>query len=471
MKKILLVNANLVQQPYPVPPSGLCMIARSLNGFRVKVLDALQLSEDEFVAGVREFDPDFAGCSIRNVDSTSRETPDFYLPGIHSRIIAPLKKYCRGPVILGGSGFSIFPEAMLRYFGLNYGIVSGDGETLSALLQKLSSGEDPGEIPGLCTLSAGGEFALIPGNSYSNFILPAAVYDFIDCNPYLKRGAYGIRTKTGCSHQCVYCTYPGIEGREFILRKASDVVDEIRLAVEALGNVMFEFTDSTFNDPPGHAEAICGAVIDSGLKIRLRTMGINPANASPSLFNLMKRAGFVQMDCTPDTASAAMLKNLGKNFGKEQLTRAARYICESGLPAMWFFVFGGPGESRSSIRETFAFIRQNIPVYDMVYISGGLRIYPGTPLQRLAISQGLIKETDSLLQPVYYENPEFHYAEMMKFIRECRGNMANVLFSNETRVDEALMKKAMLWREQHPDEEPFFRTLLRLKAGLNPGNG
>ena len=81
----------------------------------------------------------------------------------------------------------------------------------------------------------------------------------------MKRGAYSVQTKRGCYHKCIYCTYPLIEGRNYKIRDAEAVADEIDQAYRRLGNVTFEFVDSTFNDPKNHAENICREITASSL--------------------------------------------------------------------------------------------------------------------------------------------------------------------------------------------------------------
>jgi len=261
-----------------------------------------------------------------------------------------------------------------------------------------------------------------------------------------------------------------IEGKKFRTRLVTDIVDEIEHVSEKLGDIMFEYVDSTFNDPAGHAEAICSEIIRRKLRVRMRTMGINPANTSDRLFELMLQAGFTQIDSTPDSASPDMLKNLGKNFRLEQLQKMALQIKRSGLPTMWFFVFGGPGESRETIDETFSFIREYIPSEDLVYITTSLRIYPGTALHRIALKEKLTTPDQSLLKPVFYESSSFTPAELHDYLKQKIGRAHNLLFSSESRPDALMLQEAILIRKQQNLTEPMFRTLLRIRKRIMEEN-
>ena len=278
MKKILLVNTNTEQSPYPVPPVGLCMLASKLESkYEIQVYDGVFMGGKSLVDKVIHFNPDYIGFSIRNIDDVVADRQIYYVDAIIRDFIDPVKKVTSVPVILGGSGFSIFPVELMNLTKADFGIVGEGVEIFPELLAELEKGNDPSGIPNVLTSNFGKnskKSIKLAHQEYRNGF--SKIDRWIDFTPYLKRGAYSIQTKRGCSHLCVYCTYPLIEGKDFITRKASDIADEIREAHDRLGDITFEFVDSTFNDPENHAENICREIIKRKLKVRLRTMGINP---------------------------------------------------------------------------------------------------------------------------------------------------------------------------------------------------
>ncbi|HNW88778.1 MAG TPA: radical SAM protein [Bacteroidales bacterium] len=468
MKKVLLIATNSEKKPYPVPPIGLSMVAQSIeNKYEVRMYDAMFDEGRSLPDIVNSFKPDYIGCSIRNVDSMSVEAPDFFLQTIDEKIIKPLKKITDVPIILGGSGYSIYPYEILDFFGLNYGIAGEGEETFLILLEHLNENTDITGIKGIIYRgSTDSEKKVKNNSSYPGKKYFSGIENFIDFNPYKERGAYSIQSKRGCAHQCIYCTYPLIEGKKFRIRDPKDIVDEMQQVSEKLGDVVFEFVDSTFNDPAGHAETICSEIIRRNLKVRIRTMGINPANTSDQLFGLMTKAGFTQIDSTPDSASPVMLKNLGKNFKLAQLQKMALQIKRSNLPTMWFFVFGGPGETHETIDETFEFIKEYISPDDMVYIATSLRIYPETKLHKIAIEEKLIDKNQSLLRPVFYSNGSFTSEELHDYLQNKIGRTHNILFSSEAKPSPDMMQEAIHLRRQQNLKEPMFRTLLRIRKRL-----
>jgi len=89
-------------------------------------------------------------------------------------------------------------------------------------------------------------------------------------------------------------------------------------------------------------------------------MGINPSSVSPELFALMKRAGFNSMMITPEAGNDGMLRNLDKGFDMQDVRRAARLARASGLHSTWFFMLGGPGETRATVDETLRFVKEEV---------------------------------------------------------------------------------------------------------------
>jgi len=465
MKKVLLVNCNTEKAPYPVPPIGLCIIAQSIeDNYEVEVYDGMFDEGKNLASVVSRFQPDFIGCSIRNIDSMSIQTKDFFLDKVNELFIKPLKQMTKAPLILGGSGFSIYPYETMEYLEVNYGIIGEGEETFRQLLQALENSSDISVIDGVACR----DFPFEKRTDYLTSPHPvtkyaSGIYKYIDFTAYEERGAYSIQTKRGCAHGCIYCTYPVIEGKKFRIRTAEDIVDEIQTVFEKLGDICFEFVDSTFNDPAGHAESICREIIRRNLKVRLRTMGINPDNTSEELFSLMNQAGFTQIDSTPDSASPLMLKNLGKNFSLSTLQKTALMLSKADIPTMWFFVFGGPGETHKTIDETFDFIEQFISDKDLVYIATSLRIYPKTKLYDIALAENMISSNDTLLKPVFFENPQFPHEEISLYLRQKIGKKHNILFTSDARPSPEMMHQAMQERKEQGFDEPMFRTLLRIR--------
>jgi hypothetical protein len=67
---------------------------------------------------------------------------------------------------------------------------------------------------------------------------------------------------------------------------------------------------------------------------------------------------------------------------------------------MGFLLLGGPGETLETVAESLAFA--DSLELEMLKITMGIRIYPGTELEKTAREEGRIAEGDDLLQPRFY---------------------------------------------------------------------
>lgn len=466
MSKVLLVSANTERAPYPVSPLGLSVVATAAEerGHEVRVYDGMFMGGAALTGVLTEFEPDVVGISVRNIDDVVMDDCTRYVESTWREFVEPIRRWGKATLVLGGAGFGIFPGSLMVLWGAHFGVV-GEGERVfPALLDALEGGGDPALIPGVVSRGGGSIEIAQPRIEGGALEVPRARIDtHVDYSPYRARGSYPIQTKRGCARRCVYCAYPAIEGRVYRTRTARDVVDEMVEVAARLGDIPFEFVDSTFNDPPGHAEAICREIIARGRSFRLRTMGVNPAGVTDDLIELMRAAGFAQIDCTPDSASPRMLASLRKGFTRAKLEEAADVIAARRMPTMWFFVLGGPGEDEATLEETFSFIDERIDPMDLVHLTEGLRIYPGTGLHEVALDEGVVEPGDDLLEPVFYISP-MGVRRLNELVREFTATRHNCLRAAESTPEPEMVREALEMREREGlEDEPMFRTLLRIR--------
>ncbi|MEN8190012.1 MAG: radical SAM protein [Thermodesulfobacteriota bacterium] len=465
-KRVLIINSNRVSAPYPVPPLGAALLYRSLEPYyHLSFFDGFCSNLSELANHIRGFNPDYIAVSIRNIDDMVKAEGLSFVPALEEKFFSPIREAFSGPVILGGAGFSIFPGELMKLSGADYGIIGEAELLLVELLDCLDRGRDPAQLTGIITKTEKSS-SPPPRKSVDLQQLPHADLDLLlDYTPYIKRGAYPVQTKRGCAHRCIYCSYPHLEGRKYRRRPPENVVDEIEETSQRLTgkNITFEFVDSTFNDPVGHGESICREIIRRDLSVKLRTMGINPANVTSELLDLMQEAGFSQIDSTPDSASPQMLVNLKKNFSRKQLEQSGALIRQHQMPTMWFFLFGGPGETEETFYETVDFIEHHVHPEDLVHMTEGLRVYPHTALYDHALAKGVLNAGDNLLTPYYYISPEIGENRLEELVCEVSRSHVNCIRATESTPPPELMAAAMEQRAAQNLDEPMFRTLLRLE--------
>lgn len=397
--KLLLVSANRERSPYPVFPIGLAYLAGPLTaaGHDLRVIDLCFAADPvaEVHAALAQFTPDAIIVSIRNMDNVTWPGSRFYLAGVRD-IVAICREACT--VILGGSGFSLMPCEVLDFVGGDYGVVGEGEEVLVQLLQLLERGEQVAGLPGVIRQ---GEKVLLPPRHLEEIGKPDR--SLFDVQRYRREGGMAnVQTKRGCPFGCIYCTYPNLEGTRVRSRPVPDVVAELRELTEAGIDYVY-FVDDIFNYPVDYALQLCRAIRDDRLSFNWSAF-INPGFVTKELLDGMLEAGCDAVEFGSDSGSPAMLQNMGKSFGTDDIRQASRLCAERGVDFAHYLLFGGPGETEVTIDESFALMDEVNPT--AVIAMTGIRVFPDTELYRRAVAEGVLSADTSLLEPFFYLSPQ-----------------------------------------------------------------
>ena len=437
--RVLLVSTNRERQPYPVVPNGLACVASALDGVghEVRFVD-LCFSRDPVKSAAEaavSFRPDIIGVSVRNIDNSDAIALRHYTPEARD-ILEGLRRSSPGAkIIAGGAAFGVAPEALFRDLGVDYA-VAGDGERASvALVDAMTAGSPIESLPGVVRDRDGVVVFTPPGEEADLDSLPSpSLHRWIDLARYQRHGAtIPIQTKRGCVYKCVYCTYRNVEGWGYRTRDPERVADEIEELNREAHIRHFDFVDSTFNSPPGHALQVCEAIERRKLDIQLDTTNFTPAVAPAELLGAMRAAGFRSLGITAESASDAVLEKLEKGFTAAKVREVAERVEKHGLRTLWIFLVGGPGETPQTVEETLDFARWRLERGDAVYVTVGLRIYPGTTLHRIAIGEGVVPADSSLLDPAFYFSRELSFDATVSRLKSFAADHPRFMFSADSR--------------------------------------
>jgi radical SAM superfamily enzyme YgiQ (UPF0313 family) len=423
----------------PVVPNGVACVAAALDhaGHDVRVLD-LCFDRDPHRSAreaATRFRPDVIGLSVRNIDNSDLVALQHYTPAASSLLAALRESAPSAQVIAGGAAFGVAPEALSDELGVEHA-VAGDGERATpALIAELAAGRTPGAIPGVVRRVDGRRVLTPPGGDGAlDSLPPVHMHRWLDLKRYERRGGtVPIQTKRGCVFKCIYCTYLNVEGWGYRLREPELVADEIaELATDARIR-HFEFVDSTFNAPPRHAMAVCEAITRRNLRVHLDTTNFTPATASPELLAAMRGAGFKWLGITAESASDPVLESLQKGFDVAQLRKVAENVQRAGMGVLWIFLIGGPGETPATLDETLKFAEWRLEQGDAVYLTVGLRVYPGTTLHTIAIEEGVVPRGDPLLVPRFYFSTALEMEPTLARLRAFAARHPRFMFSADSR--------------------------------------
>ena len=114
----------------------------------------------------------------------------------------------------------------------------------------------------------------------------------------------------------------------------------------------------------------------------------------------MAQSGCVEVSLGFESGSETILRRLNKKFTTTQVREASELLAEFGIRRMGFLLLGAPGETRESVLESLEFA--DSLKLDMLKLTTGIRIYPGTELAEIAREEGVISAEDDLLTPRFY---------------------------------------------------------------------
>jgi radical SAM superfamily enzyme YgiQ (UPF0313 family) len=399
-KKLILVSANRHSVPYPVYPLGISYLntylAEQMPMLEIRLFDFMTGSFEEYASLLSGIQPDYVGISLRNIDDVNIYTQESFLSH-YEQIIAYTRKYSRSKIILGGAGFSIYPDLLFRTLEPDFGIY-GEGEiSLHQLIGALETGKEFASIEGLL-YRQNGKVVANPRNS--RFHSPVLTFDDTLVEYYWQNsGMLNIQTKRGCPYHCIYCTYPLIEGHTVRTLDPDQIVKTLSDLYFNKGIDYVFFTDSVFNISNAFNHDLADRLIAASLKIQWGGY-FNFTHIDRELLVKLKKAGLKHIEFGTESLSDTMLKNYEKPFALADIFNISEICNQLDIDYANFLILGGYGETEQTLDETFENSKRipNTAFFPFI----GMRIYPGTRLHEIALREGVVQKEDLLLEPVYY---------------------------------------------------------------------
>ena len=397
--RVLLISANTEKINMPTLPLGLACVAAATQkaGHEVAMVDLMTEKDAQSVLKetINEFRPDLIGISVRNIDDQNMAHPRFLLDPV-KEIVAVCRSLSGAKIVLGGAGYSIFPEDTLSFLGADMGI-QGEGEVVFPdLVERIERGASLQGLPGLYLPDQGLRCERMFEKNLDRLPLPSA--DLLSTPLQREELWMPVQTRRGCAMSCSYCSTGMIEGQMLRKHSPETMVDWIAKWRKA-GVHQFYFVDNTFNLPASYAKEICRKLIDQDLNVKWWSI-LYPKHVDGKLASHMARAGCEQVSIGFESGSQTILKKMNKKFTLEEVRRISKILSEQGIKRMGFLLFGGPGETRESVEESIAFA--DSLKLDHLKITAGVRIYPHTILAKQAMDEGMIASHDELLFPRFY---------------------------------------------------------------------
>ncbi|KYC37543.1 radical SAM protein [Scytonema hofmannii PCC 7110] len=304
-------------------------------------------------------------------------------------------------LIVGGGAVSVFYE-QLRTSLPNGTIVSvGEGETL---LEKLLSGRDFQD-----------ERCYVVGETQPRPRLiheqptplekTACNYDYIESiwpefSYYLQEADFyiGVQTKRGCPHNCCYCVYTVVEGKQVRINPATEVVAEMRQLYNR-GIRNFWFTDAQFIPARkfiDDAEELLQKIVDSGMTDIHWAAYIRADNLTPKVSELMVKTGMNYFEIGITSGSQELVRKMRMGYNLRIVLQNCRDLKAAGFNDLVSvnYSFNVIDERPETIRQTIAYHRELERIFGADKVEPAIffiGLQPHTHLEDYGFKEGIIK--------------------------------------------------------------------------------
>lgn len=302
--------------------------------------------------------------------------------------------------IVGGGAVSVFYEQLGSRLPDGTIISVGEGE---ALLEKLLKGQDFSNERCYVVGQTQPRDRLIheiPTNiektacnyNYINQIWPEFDYYFQDGDFYI-----GVQTKRGCPHNCCYCVYTVIEGKQVRINPADEVVEEIKQLYNR-GIRNFWFTDAQFiparrfiND----AIELLQKILDAGMDDIHWAAYIRADNLSPELCDLMVKTGMNYFEIGITSGSQELVRKMRMGYNLRVVLENCRDLKTAGFNDLVSvnYSFNVINETFDTIRQTVAYHRELEAIFGADKVEPAIffiGLQPHTHLEDYAFKKGIL---------------------------------------------------------------------------------
>jgi anaerobic magnesium-protoporphyrin IX monomethyl ester cyclase len=205
-----------------------------------------------------------------------------------------------------------------------------------------------------------------------------------------KYNKFIMMSSRGCPAICTFCNKNAMFGQAYRYRSPANVIDELKVLISHGVKAVY-FQDLEFSINQARTKEICKKLAEAKLPISWsRTTRVTSVNHE--ILSLMKDAGCTKILFGLETADPDVLKKSKKGITLPIVERVMDECDELGIKAGFHVIFGLPGETRKTMRNTAKFIKKHMG-RENIEIDAGFTtiVYPGTELFEMAKQRNMVK--------------------------------------------------------------------------------
>lgn len=449
MARVLLINPPWTKKGGNIwktvascwPSQALAVIAAVLEKERheVKIFDApamhiaLNDMKEYLTKKYKNFNPDYVGISVSTV------LYDF--AKITSGICKEL--WPKTKTIAGGPHPTAEPTTTMKDGAFDYVVRDEGEETFKEIVNNVAKNKILG-------LTYRDNKQKIKHNSPRPYIkrlddLPLPAYHLLPmkkyypaASTYKRLPAMSMVVSRGCPGKCTFCYQP--YGAVVRQRSAKKIFEEVKLLHEKFGINEILFYDDNFCTYQENVKEFCRLLIDYTKKKKIKIPWSCFSRVDwidEETIRLMKKAGCHLIMFGVESANATVLKNIKKNVNLDQVLKVHKLIQKHKIDTRAAFMFGNPGETIKSMKETIEFaikLNPDVVQFNILAPNPGTEVYTWakengyleemkwedydlyTPVMKLpTVSPEIIQKYYRLGYKKFYMRPKYLLRRAMKF--------------------------------------------------------
>lgn len=316
----------------------------------------IDLYQDAFIPTEQWENYDVVGISIVGISQI--------LPGL--TLARMLKEtYPHLHLVIGGPIFSVNAGQLVdhpEFFeSFCHSIVTFEGEEpLHRLLTALKEGSSLSQVPNLMYLEEGKVHKNEQRVELRFEDIPSPTFEGLPMDRYLSPyPIIPVLQSRGCYWgKCTFCTHSFIYGHRYGKQRTHQMVDELETLSKKYKTKYFTFSDEAVS--PHSLNDVSEALLERGVEIRSLALLKFEKVMDRTLFDKMKKAGFIFLMFGLESANDRVLGLIDKGTCKEVEQEVLKLSGEAGIWNHSFLFFGFPTETRAEAQETIDFMMDNL---------------------------------------------------------------------------------------------------------------
>jgi len=217
---------------------------------------------------------------------------------------------------------------------------------------------------------------------------------------YLQGGDFyiGVQTKRGCPHNCCYCVYTVVEGKQVRINPAQEVVAEMRQLYER-GVRNFWFTDAQFIPARKFipdAIALLRDILAAGMTDIHWAAYIRADNLTPELCDLMVKTGMNYFEIGITSGSQELVRKMRMGYNLRTVLQNCRDLKAAGFADLVSvnYSFNVIDERPETIAQTIAYHRELEQIFGADKVEPAIffiGLQPHTHLEEYALKAGILR--------------------------------------------------------------------------------